>query len=173
MQSLLARFAPPTGTMQIACYHCGRTQEVGRQAMTVTCRHCHKSLQVSDVQVKRYDARREVRTVGLLTVEKKGQIVADRVECGGLVARGEVRAKTATVVRGTALVGPRSKLAGRVEAFRVTIADGAEIDGDFCVGKDHMTPPKPPAPPAEELPDPAAVDAPEAVPAAAVEPAPA
>lgn len=166
MSSFLTKFAPKPGTVGIACYHCGGRQEVGRQAQTVTCRHCHKPLQVSDVQVKRYDARREVRTVGMLVVEKKGQIVADRVECGGLVARGHVKAKHSTVVRGTALIGPSAQLDGGVEAFTVNVAEGASLSGYFCVGKDHMKAPPPPAiEEAEVFPDAAAIDAPAAGPA--------
>ena len=152
--------------VSIACYHCGRRQDVGRKAMTVTCRHCHKPLQIGDVHVKRYDARREVRTVGLITVEKRGSVVADRVECGGLVARGEVKSKRPAVVRGTASLGPKSKVTGGVEAWAVVIADGATIDGDFCVGKGHMVAPKPAVEGAEgeAPPAPEHADAPPAAP---------
>ncbi len=146
MSNLLSRFAPPAGQLTIVCYHCGREQEVGRRAQTVTCKHCNKPLQVSDVQVKRYDARREIRTVGMLVVEKKGRVVAKTVECGGLVARGEVRSNTGgkTTVRGTILAGPKSTLAGNVDARSMTVSEGASLDGYFCIGKDHMTAPKPP-----------------------------
>ena len=146
----------------IACYHCGRRQEVGRKAQTVTCRFCHRPLQVSDVHVKRYDARREVKTVGVLTVEKRGQVVADRVECGGLIARGSVKSKHPAVVRGVALIGPKAQVDGGVEAFAVTVAEGAELRGHFCVGKAHMVAPRPAVevgPVNDDLPDPRDKDA--------------
>jgi len=165
MPGFLSSFTAPTGTMAIACYRCGGRQEVARRAQTVTCRHCNKPLQVSDVQVKKYDARREIRTVGTLVVEKKGRVVAKHVECGGLILRGEVKAGEATTVRGLIMAGPRSTLGGRVEAHAVHIDDGATIEGDFCVGKDHMTPPPPPpdldAAVDDAMPDATSIDAPE------------
>ncbi len=154
MAGFFSKLASPGETIQIACYHCAAVQAVGRKAMTVTCRQCHKPLQVSDVQVKRYDARREVKTVGTVVVEKKGQIVADNVVCGGLVARGQIKAKHSTIVRGLALVGPKADLTGNVEAFTLTVADGAQLVGHYCVGKDHMIAPPPPPPPPPPLPAP-------------------
>ena len=169
MCALFSSFSSqPTGTISIACYHCGREQEVGRRAMTVTCKYCSKPLQVSDVQVKKYDARREIRTVGTIVVEKKGRVVAKSVECGGLVARGEVTSNSGgkTVVRGAILAGPKSTLAGTVEARTIQVSDGASLNGFFLIGKEHMTPPPPPViepddePEAESMPEPAAIDAP-------------
>jgi hypothetical protein len=130
-------------SVSIACYHCGRRQDVGRKAMTVTCRHCHKPLQVSDLQVKRYDARREVKTVGLLTIEKKGSVVTDRIECGGMIARGEVKSKQPAIVRGIASLGPKAKVRCDLRAFAVQVSDGASLEGHFCIGKDDMVAPKP------------------------------
>ena len=172
MAGFLSRLAPASETITISCYHCATIQPVGRKAMTVTCRQCHKPLQVSDVQVKRYDARREVKTVGTVVVEKNGQIVADQVVCGGLVARGQIKAKTTTTVRGTALVGPKADLSGNVEAFTLSVAEGAQLAGYYCVGKDHMVAPAPVIEP-EAFPDAGAVDAPQATPAAATEVKPA
>jgi hypothetical protein len=171
---LLSKFTAPTGTMAISCYHCGQLQDVARRAQTVTCRHCSKPLQVGDVQVKRYDARREVKTVGSLVVEKKGRVVTQSVTCGGLIARGEVTAKTGTTVRGLALIGPKATLGGTFEAISMAVSEGATLEGNYCVGKDHMKPPEPP--PVEEIkaseamPDPTAVDQP-AEPVASEKPA--
>ena len=175
MSSLLNKFAPAPGSLSIACYHCGKRMDVGRSAQTVTCRNCHKPLQVSDVQVKRYDARRDIRTVGLITVEKKGQIVGDRVECGGLIARGQIKAKQPPIVRGVAMIGPKAQVNGGLSAYTVQVAEGAELDGYFCVGKDAMIAPPPPVdltePAAVEVaPDPAHVDAPAAIQPAAPPP---
>ena len=40
------------------CLHCGKPQEVGRKAMSITCKFCHKSLRLEDLQIKDYQARR-------------------------------------------------------------------------------------------------------------------
>ena len=131
-------------TQQITCYHCGATQEVGRRALTVTCLKCHKPLQIGDLKVKSYDARRKVQTTGSLVVEKKGQIVADAVECGGAIIRGTIKTKQGTVVRGTALVGPQANVVGDFKAHRLAVGAGASLDGFYVVGRDDMTPPPPP-----------------------------
>ena len=131
-------------TQQIACYHCGQVQEVGRRAQTVTCQKCHKPLQVGDLKVKNYDARRKVQTTGSLVVEKRGQIVADAVECGGAVVRGTIKTKHGTVVRGVALVGPQAQVVGDFRAQRLAVGAGASLDGFYVVGRDEMTPPPPP-----------------------------
>ena len=160
MPSLLTNLRAPE-TVSIACYHCGTRQEVGRKAQTVTCKQCHKALQVSDVQVKRYDARREIKTVGTVVVEKKGQIVADTVVCSGLVGRGQVKAKNGTTVRGAAMLGPKAQMSGPLRAFTLSMTEGAEFEGDVCIGKDDMVAPKPTIILEDEaFPDAARVDAP-------------
>ena len=127
----------------IACYHCGGLQEVGRRAQTVTCRKCSKPLQIADVKIKAYDARRKVQTTGSVVVEKKGQIMADSVECGGLVVRGQVKAKNGLTVRGTVLIGAESTVTGNLAAHRLAVGAGATLQGFYCIGKDHMVPPEP------------------------------
>ena len=131
-------------TQQILCYHCGSTQEVGRRAMTVTCRKCNKPLQIGDIKVKAYDARRKIQTTGDVVIERKGQIVADSIDCGGLVVRGQLKAKNGVTVRGLALIGPETEMSGDLKAYQVAVGSGATLDGYFCVGKDEMIPP--PAP---------------------------
>ncbi len=130
-------------TQQIVCYHCGTPQEVGRRAQTVTCRKCHKPLQVGDLKIKAYDARRKLQTTGSIVVEKKGQIVSDSVDCGELVIRGQVKAKNGITVRGTALVGPAATVTGDFNAHTLAVGAGASLEGQFCIGKDHMVPPVP------------------------------
>ena len=128
-------------TLPITCYHCGGVQEVGKRAQTVTCQKCPKPLQLSDLIVKTYDARRKVQTTGQVVVERKGQIVADAVECGGLVVRGQVKAKQGVIVRGTVLVGPEASITGGVSAHRLAVGGGATLEGFYCIGRDQMAPP--------------------------------
>jgi hypothetical protein len=118
--------------MTIVCLHCDKPQEVGRRAMTITCRFCNKSLRLEDVTVKDYQARRSIETVGMVTVERKGQIVADRIKCGGLVVRGKLRGEV--ISRGPVLVGPEAELRGNVTAPRLAIGAGAVLDGRYEIG---------------------------------------
>src|SRR5215218_8133904 len=98
----------------IVCLYCNKPQEVGRKAISVTCKFCYKPLKLKDEVVKQYEARRAVETVGMVTVEKKGNLVADRVSCGGLIIRGKMRGNVLS--RGPVLVGPEAEMKGDITA---------------------------------------------------------
>ena len=67
----------PSDRQAILCLHCGKPQEVGRKAMSVTCKFCSKSLKLEDVKITRYEARRVIETCGTVTIDKKGHVVSD------------------------------------------------------------------------------------------------
>src|SRR5690349_2352373 len=100
--------------MTIVCLYCKKPQEVSRQAKQITCKFCYKSLRVEDWIISRYEARRSIDTCGVVVVEKRGNVVADKILCGGLIVRGKV--KSAVDSRGTVLVGPEADLIGDVTA---------------------------------------------------------
>src|SRR5687767_11605765 len=62
----------PDDRVTVVCLHCSRPQDVGRKAMTITCKHCSKPLDLRDKQYAAYEARRNIETCGIVTVEKKG-----------------------------------------------------------------------------------------------------
>ena len=117
----------------IVCLHCGQTQPVARKALSVTCKFCHKSLRLEDLPIKDYQARRSVETCGVVTVEKKGQIVADRVLCGGMVVRGKVKATITS--HGPILVGPDAEIKGDVLAPTLAVGAGAILEGNYRIGE--------------------------------------
>ncbi|HET6249840.1 MAG TPA: polymer-forming cytoskeletal protein [Tepidisphaeraceae bacterium] len=123
----------------IVCLHCGKAQEVGRKAMTITCKFCNKSLKLEDIRFKEYQARRVIETCGIVTIEKKGNVIADRVTCGGLVVRGKL--KGAVVSRGPVLVGPEAEIKGDLNAPTIAVGAGAVLSGFYEVGQDP--PPEP------------------------------
>jgi cytoskeletal protein CcmA (bactofilin family) len=117
----------------IVCLYCGKPQEVGRKAQTITCKFCYKPLQLKDLNIKAYEARRAVETVGIVTVEKRGNVVADRINCGGLIVRG--KAKGTVHSRGPVLVGPEAELKGDVTAPALAVGAGAVLEGQYVIGK--------------------------------------
>lgn len=125
----------------IVCLHCERAQEVGRKAMSVTCKFCHKSLRLQDIPFKGYEARRVIETCGIVTVEKKGNVVADKVNCGGLIVRGKI--KGTIISRGPVLVGPEAEIRGDVSAPTLAVGAGAILEGKYDIGP--RTPAAPPA----------------------------
>ena len=124
----------------ITCLYCGKPQEIGRRALTVTCKFCHKSLKIEDVALKAYTAQRAIETCGIVTVEKKVTVNADRVVCGGLIVRGKLRGNVRS--RGAVLVGPDAEIKGDVTAPSLAVGPGAVLDGRYSIGP---TPDNPPA----------------------------
>jgi len=123
----------PNDRQTIVCLYCGQSQEIGRRAMSVTCKFCHKSLKLEDLAFKQYEARRAIETCGVVTVEKKGNVVADRVICGGLVVRGKLKGNITS--RGPVLVGPEAEIKGDVTAPSTAIGAGAILDGNYAIGQ--------------------------------------
>ncbi len=101
--------------------------------MTITCRHCSKSLRLEDLRFSEYLARRAVETCGIITVEKKGNIIADRIHCGGLIVRGKIKGNIDS--RGPVLVGPEADIIGNVTAPTIAIGAGAVLVGQYQIGQ--------------------------------------
>ena len=116
----------------IICLYCDKPQEVGRKAMSITCRFCNKSLRLEDLRFKEYQARRVIDTCGIVTVEKKGNVVADKINCGGLIVRGKL--KGAIHSRGPVLVGPDAEIRGDVIAPALAVGAGAILEGRYRIG---------------------------------------
>ncbi len=132
MSNPLTHVPPPEDRVTITCLYCVKPQEISRRAMTVTCKFCNKSLRIEDIRIKEYQARRNIDTCGIVTVEKKGNVVVDKILCGGLVARGKI--KGAIVSRGPVLVGPEAEIRGDVKAPSLAVGAGAILDGNYEIG---------------------------------------
>ncbi len=123
--------------LTIVCLHCDKSQEVGRKAMSVTCKFCSKSLKLEDIPFNKYEARRSIETVGVVTIEKKGNVVADKIKCGGLIVRGKVKGEI--TARGPVLVGPEAEIKGNVTAPTIAVGAGAILDGRSEIGQSKPT----------------------------------
>ena len=88
---------------------------------------------VDVLNADRYAARRAIETIGVVTVEKRGNVVADRIVCGGLIVRGKV--KGAVDSRGPVLVGPEAEIKGNVTAPSLAVGAGAVLEGKYAIGK--------------------------------------
>jgi hypothetical protein len=116
----------------IVCLYCEKGQEVSRKALSVTCRFCNKSLKLEDIRFKEYQARRAIDTCGIVTVEKKGHVVADKIHCGGLIVRGKLKGDIHS--RGPVYVGPEAEVRGNVIAPSLAVGAGAILDGHYEIG---------------------------------------
>ena len=92
-------------------------------------------IQIREVQSAVF--HRTIETTGVVTVEKKGNVVADRIHCGGLIVRGKVRG--AVTSRGPVLIGPEADLIGDVTAPSMAVGAGAVLEGHYQIGakNDH------------------------------------
>ena len=122
----------PADRQTITCLYCGKPQDIGRKALSVTCKFCNKALKLEDLAFKQYEARRAIETCGVVTIEKKGNVVSDRVLCGGLIVRGKLRGHITS--RGPVLVGPDAEIKGDVTAPTLAVGAGAILDGQYRVG---------------------------------------
>ena len=123
---------PPDDRLTITCLHCDKQQEVGRKAMSITCKFCSKALKLEDVPIKDYQARRVIETVGVVTVDKKGSAIAN-LNVGGLIVRGKVKGNVKS--RGPVFVGPEAEIKGDVVAPAIAVGAGAILEGKYEIGK--------------------------------------
>lgn len=123
----------PDDRITIVCLYCGKGNEVGRKAMSVTCKFCYKSLNLQDVTFKQYEARRAVETCGVVTVEKKGNVITDRVLAGGLIIRGKLKGNITS--SGPVLVGPEAEVKGDITAPKLAVGAGAILAGKYKIGE--------------------------------------
>ena len=128
---------PPEDRVTITCLYCGKSLEVSRKAMSITCKFCHKPLRMGDLQFKVYEARRSIDTCGVVTVEKKGNVVSDRILCGGAIVRGKVKGNI--VSNGPVLVGPEAEIKGNVTAPALAVGAGAILEGKYEIGQQKQT----------------------------------
>ena len=122
----------PEDRQTIVCLYCHKPQEVARRAMSVTCKFCHKPLKLEDIAIKQYDARRNIATWGVITVEKKGSANITDIRCGGLIVRGKVKGTVES--KGPVLIGPEAELKGDVTAPTLAVGAGAVLEGQYEIG---------------------------------------
>lgn len=131
----------PDDRSTIVCLYCNRPQEVGRKAQSITCKFCNKSLKLTDQNFNKYEARRVIDTCGIVTIEKKGNVVADKINCGGLVVRGKIKGTIAS--RGPVMVGPEAEIKGDVSAPSLAVGAGAILEGNYVIGPKALAAPPP------------------------------
>jgi cytoskeletal protein CcmA (bactofilin family) len=152
MAAPLRSTSSPEDRQTINCLFCGKSQEVARRAMSVTCKFCNKSLKLEDIAIKQYEARRLIATCGIVTIEKKGSAITDSIKCGGLIVRGKV--KGAVESQGPVLIGPEAEVKGDVKAPTLAVGAGAVLEGQYKIGWKEGDPaensePLPPGEPSE------------------------
>jgi hypothetical protein len=135
--------APSGDRTTIYCIYCDKPQEVSARAQSISCKFCNKRLTLKDESISTYAARRSVETVGIVTVEKRGNVVVtNRIVCGGLIVRGKVKGNVLS--RGPVLVGPEAEIKGDITAPSLAVGAGAILEGHYAIGRTRDTQPDAP-----------------------------
>jgi len=121
----------PSDRQAILCLHCGKPQEVGRKAMSVTCKFCSKPLKIEDVKITRYEARRVIEACGTVTIDKKGHVVSD-IRCVNLQLKGKLKGDVVGLQK--VEVASDAELKGDVTAGSLNVAPGAMLEGFYRIG---------------------------------------
>lgn len=117
---------------RVVCIHCHHVNEISRRAVSVTCTQCRKALRLEEVRIKDYQARRVVETCSTVTVERKGDLRAEKILCAGAVLRGKTRGDV--ISTGPVLIGPEAELLGGVTAPTIAVPEGAVLQGFYRIG---------------------------------------
>lgn len=122
----------PEDRQTVICLYCAKSQDISRRAISVVCKHCGKHLKLEDIVIREYVAKRAIETCGVVVVERKGQVVADRVLCSNVVVRGKM--KSDIVCRESAFVGNEAEIRGDVSAQSLAVGAGAVLEGYYRIG---------------------------------------
>ena len=132
---------PSEERQTIRCLFCRQQLEVAKRALSVTCKFCHKSLKLDPISITHYEGKRQVATCGVVTVEKKGTVVADSILCGRIVVRGKVKARIES--QGPVLIGRDAEVKGDVTAPVLAVGAGAVLEGQYDIGPKRVEPTAP------------------------------
>ena len=135
-----ARKQAAGATRSVICCFCEAPIEVPAKAMSGSCPHCNKRIVLEHIKIRSYVAVKNYDTCGQITVEKRGQLVATRVNGGSLVVRGRVRADV--VVRDRVEVDRSGVLSGSVVAPLLVVKLGGVINGHCQIGPEPDPPPR-------------------------------
>ena len=81
------------------------------------------------------------KACGVVTVEKKGNVIADRILCGGLIVRGKVKGDITEKAADPCWLA-RAEIKGDVIAPTMAVGAGAILEGDYRVGPNELQPKK-------------------------------
>lgn len=125
-------------TAAIVCYHCGNSTTVSVRAMSASCEHCRKSLDIHDLVIKGHHWGGVLCTCGRLTIGRKARVTAKMaVSSLGVDILGQFQGLV--VSGGPVTIGPRAKLIGTVWAPALRIDPGAVVEGGpFVVPSDPL-----------------------------------
>src|SRR5258708_28043463 len=139
----------------IFCPRCDARQEVSRVTKSTSCPSCHRNIMTSDVEINEYCAKIEMWTAGVVTVGKKGTLIAEVRAENVIVKGGEIKGPVTS--RGSVTLDKGSKIFGNITAPLLSVGETQHLIGMIGAGPRAAellaeigippAPLKPPAPP--------------------------
>ena len=115
----------------IFCPRCDARQEISKATKSTSCPGCHRNISTQDVEINEYCAKIELWTAGLVTVGKKGTLIAE-VRAEHVVVKGEIKGPVTS--RGPVAIEKGGRIFGNVTCPTIAISDGAQIVGMLVTG---------------------------------------
>jgi len=115
----------------IFCPRCNARQEVSKATKSTSCPSCHRNISTQDVEINEYCAKIEMWTAGIVTVGKKGTLIAE-VRAEGVVVKGEIKGPVTS--RGPVILDKGAKIHGNVTSPTLHISEGAQLVGMVVTG---------------------------------------
>jgi predicted acyltransferase (DUF342 family) len=116
----------------IFCPRCDARQEVSRVTKSTSCPSCHRNIMTTDVEINEYCAKIEMWTAGLVTVGKKGTLIAEVRAEDVIVKGGEIKGPVTS--RGSVTLDKGSKIFGNITAPSLVVAETQHLIGMIVAG---------------------------------------
>lgn len=115
----------------IFCPRCDARQEVSKSTKSTSCPGCHRNIATTDLSINEYCAKIEMYTAGVVTVGRKGTLIAE-VRAEGVVAKGEIKGPIQS--RGAVALEKTGRIFGNVTAPTLRVNEGAQLVGMVVTG---------------------------------------
>ena len=127
----MAKAKKEAGRRLVFCPRCNARQEVSKKTKSTSCPGCNRNIATQDVEINEYCAKIEMYTAGVITVGRKGTLIAE-VRAEEVVARGEIKGPVDS--RGPVTIEKSGRIFGNVTCPTLRIADGAQLIGMVVTG---------------------------------------
>jgi len=116
----------------IFCPRCDARQEVSRVTKSTSCPSCHRNIMTTDVDINEYCAKIEMWTAGMVTVGKKGTLIAEVRAEAVVVKGGEIKGPVTS--RGLVSLEKGSKIFGNITAPSLVVGETQHLVGMIVAG---------------------------------------
>jgi predicted acyltransferase (DUF342 family) len=116
----------------IFCPRCDARQEVSRVTKSTSCPSCHRNIMTTDVDINEYCAKIEMWTAGIVTVGRKGTLIAEVRAEGVIVKGGEIKGPVTS--RGSVTLEKGSKIFGNITAPLISVGETQHLVGMIVAG---------------------------------------